>query len=152
MREHVVVAILMLASAASAEAQTLRNPPGTSTLGGPSGAPPHAEATPAAPKASANGSQAPAGGPTRPTLGSETPSQSGSPVVVNSAPGHPLGIGPNGGSGTVTGGGAPGVLNPAGSNGGAGPGALSGSRPNGGSATSGAKSAPMQVNGVRKID
>ena len=89
-------------------------------------------------------------------------------VRVQLGNGGPVGGGPNGrANGARTYGSAPSVLNPSGANGGAQPGgtattsgpvngtgtaAQAGTRPNGAQGGNGSKPAPMQANGVRKIN
>lgn len=124
--------------ATAADAQVLRNPQGTTPASG----------------TTRDAAHPGAGGPTRPPLGSQPSRGSAAVGSATTAPGHALGVGPNGAgnNGTGLGSGGPGVTNPGGANGSAFPSPLGGSRPNGGSPTNGAKPSPMQANGVRKVE
>lgn len=137
MRARLLTIIAVLSLTTAAGAQVLRNPQGS---------------TPAS-RTTRDAARPGAGGPTRPPLGSQPSGQNEAAGRALSAPGHALGVGPSGvgGNGTGLGGGSPGVTNPNGANAGASPAPISGSRPNGGSPTNGAKAAPMQANGVRKV-
>ena len=155
MRKPPAAAVLLLASAMGVNAQTLRNPVGSGAppLGGPTRNPTGASAAPA-PSASAPQLDAAPDQATRPPLGSDAPQSARAATPPDTTPGHQLGVGPNGTgqNGTGLGGGSPNIMNPRGANAGAGPAPLGAARPNGGAAGNGAKAAPIQANGVRKID
>lgn len=145
----IVSAAVLLEAPAARSAETLRNPPGTatppSTLRNPVnvGATPQQEGDRSGPAISSE--------ETRPARGSniDDPPSRGSFATSGPVPVRP-GSSP---TGTVSGGaGAPSVVNPVGANAGTTPQGTSGSRPNGGTPDAGSKAAPMQANGVRKVE
>lgn len=155
MRPLTLAAVALgLALASAVQAQTLRNPVGTGTLGGPTRGPTGASAAPAPARSTGAVGQAPAA-PTRPPIGDAAARAAPAGALNQTAPGHTFGAGPNGqgafGNGTGLGGGGPSVTNPAGANASATPGPLTGSGPNGATSGNGSKAAPIQANGVRKV-
>ena len=145
--------VLMLATVTGAGAQTQRNPTGTSKLGGPTRGPTGASASPAPSQPRDTPLQTPAAA-TRPALGSAGASAGPTGTLNQTAPGHTIGVGPNTFGGN-TGTGLekpPNALGASTAAGGALPQGNANIRPNGGTAASGSKPAPMQANGVRKVE
>ena len=153
-RKPTAAAVLLLASVIGVQAQTLRNPVGSGAppLGGPTRNATGASSTPASGSAASRSDIIPDQA-TRPAPGANPAQSALSVEPSNTTPGHALGVGPNGTgqTGTGLGGGSPSVVNPSGANAGAGPAPLGAARPNGGSPSSGAKAAPLQANGVHKV-
>lgn len=155
MRPRTIAAVVLgLALASAAQAQTLRNPAGTGTLGGPTRSPTGASATPAPSRSRDVNSSTPAA-TDRPPLGSAGASTVPPGNLSQTAPGHTIGVGPNGkgalGNGTGLGGAGPSVVDPSGANATATPQGLAGARSNGAATGNGSKAAPIGANGVRKV-
>lgn len=152
MRPCITAAVVLgLALASAAQAQTQRNPAGATTLGGTTRGPTGASAPPAPSQPHDAGTQVPVT-PDRPPLGTTGASAVPTTNLDRTAPGHTVGVGPNTTNGNVEselrrpynslGTSAGGGVLPKGN---------AGLRPNGGTAGNDAKAAPLQENGVRKV-